>query len=145
MKTPAISVNTNKFRNTIACFAVAATLFFGQGAMAQSERVIDNEPAKSETTGSFRAVIFPVQNSLIMKVNFENPSREMMMVVIKNSNNEIVYKKIVGRNALYRGKFDVSGMPNGSYTISVQSPHQKHSNAFAIETQQERVALALNK
>jgi hypothetical protein len=80
-----------------------------------------------------------------MKVHFENPSREKIMVTIENSKSEVVYRKFVGKDALYRGKFDVSGMPNGSYTMTVQNAHQKYSNAFVIQTQEERVALALNK
>jgi hypothetical protein len=143
MKTMISSANKNRFRNAIACFAVAATLFTAQAASAQTVSVTEDVPAAQQTGNTFKAAIYPVYNSLFMKVHVENPARETVTITIQNSNNSIVYKKIVGKDAIFHGKFDVSHMANGEYTMTVQSVHHKYSNNFTIQTHQERTATAL--
>ncbi|QHT71087.1 hypothetical protein GXP67_32760 [Rhodocytophaga rosea] len=140
MKT--LFISTPVMRNLVAAFALAFTLFAGN-ASAQSVQFADNAAIHTQTSDQFKVAVFPVQNSLTMKVLFENPAQEKVTVMIKNSDHEVVYKKEVGKVAIFNGKFDVSKMTDGTYTMVIESKHQSYSNAFSVETYQERIARAL--
>lgn len=142
MKTTISSANKNTFRNIITGLTLSAALFFGQVASAQTVSVEENAPIQTQMTDGFKVAIHPVINSLFMKVHFVNPNKELVTVLIKNSKDEVVYRKNVGRNTVFHGKFDVSNIADGTYTMVVQSTKHSHSNAFAVETLQERIALA---
>jgi hypothetical protein len=137
MKT--LFTSTSAMRNLVAAFAF--TLFAGS-ASAQSVQFADNAPIHTQTTDGFKVAVFPVENSLTMKVLFENPAKETVNVLIKNSNEEIVYSKTVSGTAKFNGKFDVSRIGEGTYTIVIQSANQSYSNTFSIGTPQERIAKA---
>ena len=130
-------------RNLVAAFALAFVLFLAGNVSAQSVQFADNAAIHTQTSDQFKVAVFPVQNSLLMKVLFENPAQEKVTVLIKNSSNDIVYKKEIGKTAVFNGKFDVSKMTDGTYTMVIESKHQSYSNAFSVQTYQERIARAL--
>ncbi|QHT70027.1 hypothetical protein GXP67_26965 [Rhodocytophaga rosea] len=134
--------STSVMRNLVAAFALAFTLFAGN-ASAQSVQFADNAAIHTQTSDQFKVAVFPVENSLLMKVLFENPAKERVTVLIKNSNNEVVYKKAVGNAPIFIGKFDVSKMTDGNYTMVIESKNQSYSNPFSVQTYQERIARAL--
>ncbi len=143
MKTQFTSTRNNTFRNLIAGLSLAAALFISEAASAQTVQFTDQEALHTQVTDNFKVTVFPVNNSLLMKVLFENPDRQMISVSIKDSKGNTVYKKQIGRTALYNGKFDVSQIGDGNYTMVIESRKQSYSNSFLIETQQERIARAL--
>jgi hypothetical protein len=133
---------SSTMRTLTTAFALAFTLFAGS-VSAQSVQFTDQAALHTQTSDQFKVAVFPVQNSLLMKVLFENPAKEKITVLIKNSSNEIVYKKEVGNAAIFNGKFDVSKMTDGTYTMVIESKHQSYSNPFSVQTYQERIARAL--
>ena len=143
MKTLTTSANKNTSRNLIAGLILGAALFFGNGASAQTVKFVDNAPIHTQTTDSFKVAVYPVANSFVMRVHVENPTREKVTVLVKNSKEEVIYTKKVGNNPVFNGKFDVSQMEEGTYTIVVQSAKQTYANPFTVEAQQDRIARAL--
>ncbi len=143
MKTTTTSAHTNSFRNLIAGFTLAAALLLTVTASAQNIKFADEAPIHTQTTDKLKVAVFPVANSLLMKVLVENPHKEMVTVLIRNSKGDVVYKKVVGRNPVFHGKFDISQIENGTYTMIIQSSSQSYSNPFSVETYQERIARAL--
>jgi hypothetical protein len=135
--------STSVKRNLLAVLSLALFLFLAGSVSAQSVQFTDQAAIHTQTTDQFKVAVFPVQNSLLMKVLFENPAQEKITVLIKNSQNEVVYKKAVGNAAIFNGKFDVSKMSDGTYTMVIESKHQSYSNPFSVETYQERIARAL--
>ena len=135
--------STSSFRNLAAAFSLAFVLFLVGNVSAQSVQFADNAAIHTQTTDGFKVAVFPVENSLLMKVLFENPAKEKVTILIKNSSNDIVYKKEIGKAAIFNGKFDVSKMSDGTYTMVIESKNQSYSNAFAVQTYQERIARAL--
>jgi hypothetical protein len=130
-------------RNLVAAFTLAFVLLLAGNVSAQSVQFTDQAAIHTQTSDGFKVAVFPVHNSLLMKVLFENPAQEKVTVLIKNSQNEIVYKKVVGSAAIFNGKFDVSKMSDGTYTMVIESKHQSYSNPFSVQTYQERIARAL--
>jgi hypothetical protein len=141
MKT--LFTSTNTLRKFIACFSLVTALLITSAASAQTVQFTDQAPLHRQLTDGLKVAVFPVAHSLLMKVNFENPDKEKITILIKNKQGEVVYHKHVGRTALYNGKFDVSQIGDGNYTLIIESKKQSYANTFIIETHQERLARAL--
>lgn len=142
MKTLFSSIK-NTFRTAIACFSLSAALFFGPTASAQSIAAADKITSAPYKIDRFQAAISPIENTLQMRVHIINPDRKNVTVSIVDSDNQLVYKKRMGRTAKFYGKFDISHMPDGKYTMTVHTPEKEIANAFNIQTKQERIASAL--
>jgi PBP1b-binding outer membrane lipoprotein LpoB len=142
MKTSTASAQNNTLRNILAGLTLSAAIFFGGTASAQSVKFVDNAPIHTQTTDGFKVAVYPVVNSMFMKVHVENPSREKVTVLVKNSKGEIVYRKAVGNNPIFTGKFDVSQVEDGTYTMVIQSAKQSYANPFYVDTNQDRIAKA---
>ena len=143
MKTLFSSINNKGFRTAIACFSLSAALLFGHATAAQSVSAADRITSASHEIDRFQASIDPIENTLLMKVQILNPDRKNVTVSIFDTNNQLVYKKKMGRTPEFYGKFDISNMPDGEYTMTVQTPKKVVTNAFHIQTKKERIASAL--
>ena len=143
MKTLFSSINNKDFRTAIACFSLSAALFFGQAVSAQSITSADKITSASYEIDRFQASVTPIENSLFMKVQILNPDRKNVTVSIFDNNNQLIYKKRMGRTSQFYGKFDISNIPDGKYTMTVHTPKKVVTNSFNIKTKQERIASAL--
>ncbi len=143
MKTLSTTTRTNTLRNFIASLSLVAALVLSGTTSAQTVQFTDQEPLHSQLTEELKIAVFPIQNSLLMKVIFENPTKENITMLIKNKQGEVVYKKQIGRAPLYNGTFDVSQIGDGDYSLVIESKKQSYANPFFIETHQERIARAL--
>jgi hypothetical protein len=137
------STPANSLRKFIACLSVATALLISGAASAQTVQFTDQAPLHSQLTDGLKVAVFPLPHSLVMKVNFENPTKEKITILIKNKQGEVVYHKHIGRTLLYNGKFDVSQIGDGNYTLIIESKKQSYANPFIIQTHQERLARAL--
>jgi YbbR domain-containing protein len=54
-----------------------------------------------------------------------------------------VYQKVIGRDTAYRGKFDLSMLADGDYTVKVKSQKDSFTRKLSLKTQKERLALAI--
>lgn len=146
MKKVIISTTKKSFRLVIAGIAIVLTVSFGQAVQAQSILVSSPEAAKEEKSESgFRASIYPVINTLLMKVNFENPDRERITLIIENSEKKIVYKKDLGKVKVFMGNFDLAQIPDQAYTITIKGDTKTYFKSFTLLTQQERIVQAYSK
>jgi hypothetical protein len=143
MKTLFSSINNKGFRTAIACFSLSAALFFGQSASAQSIASANNISSAPYEIDRFQASINPIENSLLMRVQIVNPDRKSVTISIIDSDKKVVYKKKMGRTPEFYGRFDISDMPDGKYTMMVQTPKKQFTNEFNIQTKKERIASAL--
>ncbi|MDO1451977.1 hypothetical protein Q0590_37255 [Rhodocytophaga aerolata] len=147
MKTLSTIAQKNNLTKLIAGLTLSIGLLVTGTASAQTtpqQKVsfADNQAFHTQTSDDFKVAVFPMANSLTMKVVLENPNKEKVTVLIKNAENEVVYRKMVGKDPIIHGKFDVSGLVNGSYTMIIESVHQSHSSPFSVKTHQERLAKA---
>ena len=135
-------------RTLLAGFSFMIILLVSGSAFAQTTQpktlsFEDNKAYHSQTTDALKVAVFPMANSLSMKVVFENPAKENITVLIKNSEDQVVYQKTVGRTKKYIGTFDLTQIGNGTYTMEIKSANQRYSNPFSVETQTDRIARAL--
>ena len=142
MKTLLNSIHNKGFRTAMACLSLSAALFFGQAASAQSVSAVNKITSAPYEIDRFQASVTPIENTLFMKVQIVNPDRKSVTVSIMDSENKLVYKKKMGRTPDFYGKFDISSIPDGKYTMIVQTPKKAISNSFHIQTKQERIASA---
>jgi hypothetical protein len=147
MKTLSTIAQKNNIRNLLAGLTLSIGLLVAGTASAQTTpqqtvSFADNQAFHSQTSDDFKVAVFPMANSLTMKVVLENPNKDKVTVLIKNSEDEVVYRKIVGNNPVIHGKFDVSGLDNGTYTMVIESAHQSYASPFSVQTHQERIAKA---
>jgi hypothetical protein len=145
MKNLSTSAQRNSFCKLIAGLTLSIGLFVAGTASAQtsSEQTLsfaDHAPLHTQTSDKFKVVVFPVAYSQSMKVVLENPSKDKVSVLIKDSNDKIVYRKMVGTKAVFIGTFDVSNLTDGDYTMVIESDSQSYSNSFSLQLQQERIA-----
>ena len=142
MKTLFSSIHNKTFSVAIACFSLFAALFLGQATYAQSVTAADKLTSAPCEIDRFQAAISPIENTLQMKVQIVNPDRKTVTVSIFDNDNQLVYKKKMGRIEDFYGKFDISNIADGKYTMVVQTPKKAISNSFHIQTTHERIARA---
>ncbi len=128
-------------RKLFAGFFLSAAFFMAGTAAAQEVKFVDNAPIHTQITDDLKIALYPVENAQTINVHVENPERERVKVIIKNSHNEIVYQKTVGNGSIIYSKFDLSQLDKGTYTMVIESASQRYANTFAIENQQ-RIAKA---
>jgi hypothetical protein len=133
MKALVIRTAQKVFRST-ALFGLAALLAGAPAALAGNDR------GEDPVTGEMKAVAYAT-SSLKLKVNFENPAREKVTLLILNEAGQIVYTSNLGHEAVYNGKLDLSGLADGKYTVSLQSKSSRYEKPFQIQTQTARMAV----
>jgi hypothetical protein len=133
----------NTLRKAIASAAFATVVLIAPAVSAQTITAQSNAPAITSAAKKFQAVVYPVENSVDMHINFVNPQAEKVTVTIYDNNKSAVYKKIIGTEALYRGKFDMSMLPDGNYTVMVKSGKDSYTRTIAVKTQRERFTSAI--
>ncbi len=133
MKTIANAFRT-VFRAT-ALFGLAAVLLTGQSAFAADDRGNDGDAEE------LKAIAYTSDNSLKMKVNFENPAQEKVTLSILDRSGQVVYTATLGDQKIYNGKVDLSYLADGNYTLALQSKSSKYTKPFEIRTQTARQAI----
>ncbi|MDO1447147.1 hypothetical protein Q0590_12835 [Rhodocytophaga aerolata] len=142
MNTLFSSISANNFRKAFAAVALVAAVAVAPAVSAQSVTAQDNAPSITKAADEFQAFVHPVENSVSMKVHFVNPEKENIIVTIYNQDNDIVYQKFLGKDAIFHGKFDLSNLSDGVYTVKVGNKKETYSRNLSIQTQQERFASA---
>jgi YbbR domain-containing protein len=123
--------------------AFGAAILVAPAVSAQTITASGNTPMVTKSNDKFEAIIFPVENSAHMKINFVNPQEEKVVITIYNTSNTAVYQKVIGRDTAYRGKFDLSMLADGDYTVKVKSQKDSFTRKLSLKTQKERLALAI--
>ncbi|MDO1447146.1 hypothetical protein Q0590_12830 [Rhodocytophaga aerolata] len=141
MKTIFFGIAGNSFRKAFAAVALVAAVAVAPAVSAQSVTAQDNAPSITKAADEFQAFVHPVENSVSMKVHFVNPEKNYITIYVYNENGELTYKKLIGKEAIYHGTFDMSKLNDGEYTIKVGSRKDTYSRTLTLETEQKRFAL----
>lgn len=77
-------------------------------------------PANVAYSQTMNAAIYPVSNSLKLKLMVENPFRVPLAVKLMNERGETLYATRLPRNErVHMHKFDMAHVPDGSYSVEV--------------------------
>ncbi len=141
MKTLLSCISRNASRGA-ALLGLAALFAAAPAALAQQTPVLKvahtNHAASS---GELRAVMFPAGSPLKVKVSFENPALERVVMTIRNGAGEVIHSSVVGRQKTYVTKVDLSALSDGDYTLHLSGESSRYSQPFRIHTETARLAL----
>jgi hypothetical protein len=128
---------------------VAALFFSGQAVFAQkteSSRLahrtkhVATIAHKASASGELRAVVFPSGDPLKVKVCFENPALERVVLMVKDDTGTVVYSGSMGRSGKYVGLIDLSALGDGDYTVLLRSKSGRYVQPFQLRTETSRLA-----
>jgi hypothetical protein len=98
----------------------------------------DYLPSVETSPEKLRAVSYIMQNSLVIKVQFENPAQEKIILQIINSQQEVVYTEHLGKREIFIGKYNLQELPNDRYTLVIKSASNRYSTSFSLQTSIKR-------
>ena len=93
------------------------------------------------SSGELRAVMFPAGSPLKVKVSFENPALERVVLTVRNEAGEVIHTSMVGRQKTYVAKIDLSALSDGDYTLQLKGESSRYTQPFRIHTETARLAL----
>jgi hypothetical protein len=128
-----VTRTAQKVFRSAALFGLAALLVGAPAALAGND-------GSEDPANELKAVAYAT-SSLKLKVNFENPAREKVTLLIFNEAGQVVYSTPLGQQEIYNGKLDLSGLADGKYTVSLQSKSSRYEKPFQIQTQTARIAV----
>ncbi len=129
--------------NPVLLLGATALLLTSQATLAQhrqNEHLAVHTEKTATTTPAFQAAIIPVLDPLKLKVVFLNPEGESLTLQIRNDQNEIVYRKEIGRVESFNSSFYLSEVPDGGYTAEIIGKSIRFAKDFRIETKVARMA-----
>jgi hypothetical protein len=147
MKTLVSRISRNASRGAallgLAALFTAAPASFAQGhKLVNPKNVVQNVATNHATTaGELRAVMFPAGSPLKVKVSFENPALERVVLTVRNEAGETIHSSVVGRYKTYVSRIDLSALPDGDYTLQLKGESSRYSQPFRIQTETARLAL----
>jgi predicted phage tail protein len=97
-----------------------------------------NIPETNASKG-FQTAAFPVDNTNKVKVIFEDPTGKGAAIVIRNGDGRIEHSKNITHTNRYIGKFDLSPLPDGDYTVEIipvsKAGLSKEKNSYSFQIQ----------
>lgn len=118
-------------KNLVKTFAIAALAAITFSSNAGNENVT---PSKSKT---FEVGMYQSINTLQMNVMIEKTTDKNITVVLKNQNGKVLYKGNVDKNsAVYHGKYDMTGLADGTYTFEFTKGDEKIVKEINLTTDQ---------
>lgn len=130
MKTTIIRILNKAFRGA-AIISLSISGLVNGTAYAQGSDESDK--------AALQASVFPSQDPLVLKIVFVNPAKEKVDLLVRNSEGEIIYKRLLSDTEQYNSKYAVWQLPDGKYTFEVKSARQHFSQPFVISTQTARL------
>ncbi len=130
------------FRKAAALAAGVLALSCTQPAAAGTPgpgRPAVNAPA----AGEFRALSYLKADSRHLMVHLDNPRGEQVSVLLLDGDGNVVYRKYLGRPAVFVGKFNLTEVPYGEYTFVVQGARHSHVRSISVATHSDRVLRVL--
>jgi hypothetical protein len=139
MKTLLSRISRNASQ-AVALLGLAA-LFAAPAALAQQPALKVAQTPHAASSGELRAVMFPANGPLKVKVSFENPALDQIVLIIRNEGGQVIHSNRVGRHKTYVGRLDLSALPDGDYTLQLTGKSSRYSQPFRIHTATARLAL----
>jgi hypothetical protein len=148
MKTLVSRISRNASRGA-ALLGLAALFAAAPASLAQGRKAahaangVPNVAATQQaaTSGALRAVMFPAGSPLKVKVSFENPALERLVLTLRNEAGQLVYSNVVGRQKSCVTRMDLSALPDGDYTLQLKGESSRYAQPFRIHTETSRLAL----
>ncbi len=134
IKKPILPFYQSVFSNTLISSALIGMLFMQPVTAMPSVSGFDPLSSFEASPQKLRAFSYIMQHSLVMRVHLENPAQEKVRIQILNNRKKVVYQKYLGKEETFIVKFDLQEMPNGDYTLEVQSPSHTYSRSFSLQT-----------
>lgn len=95
----------------------------------------------AELPVSVQAFVYPDAHKTALKIRLENRTSDAVRVRIVNADQKTVYDDYVAKPTYY-GRFDLSALPYGGYTIELSNRHTRQTQSFRIEPQTaERIVM----
>ena len=87
----------------------------------------------AESPVNFQAFVYPAQRKPVINIRVENMSAHAVRIQIKNEAQQTVYDDYVSKQK-FAGRFDVSALPYGTYTVELTNHTTRYRQAFRIES-----------
>lgn len=141
MNTIFSGLSGNSFRKAITFVAFIAGISVAATVSAQTVTAEGNISSITKPADEFQAFVHPVINTVTMKIHFVNPQKDYITISVYDQDGHLAYKKLVGKEGVYHGTFNMSKLTDGEYTVKVGSRKGTYSRTLILETQQKRFAM----
>ena len=130
----------NTFHTTPNWRTLAGCTFIGIALMtspALHAQTFAGRAYLAESPVSIQAFIYPDARKEAIKIRLENRSANAVRIRVVNEAKRTVYDEYVAKPTYY-GRFDVSALPYGAYTVELSTTTARHTQAFRLEPQTDR-------
>ena len=86
----------------------------------------------AESPVNFQAFVYPAQHTPVINIRIENWSTHAVRIQIKNEAQQTVYDDYVSKQK-FAGRFNVSALPYGTYTVELANRTARYKQVFRIE------------
>ncbi len=119
-----------------SCLA-AQTSYYEKPVGIQDPDRIGVTPGNVVRTPTFNAAIYPVINSVKVKLALENPLRAALRIRLLNERGLVLFTDQVRRNQKSSMQnFDMSGMRDGTYTLEISDGVNTQPLEFRLESRE---------
>ena len=92
---------------------------------------------------NFQAFVYPAQHKPVINIRIENRSAHAVRIQFKNEAQQTVYDDYVSKKE-FAGRFNVSALPYGTYTVELSNRTTRHRQAFRIGSlRAERIVMVI--
>lgn len=124
----------NSLTNSTLWKPVGRMLFasFALTAPSLSAQTFAGRDYLAESPVGVQAFIYPDARKTALKIRLENRTSDVVRVRIVNADRKTVYDDYVTKPTYY-GRFDVSALPYGMYTVELNALTVRYTQDFRIE------------
>lgn len=92
---------------------------------------------------SLRAAVYPISNSPILRVRYDNKQAGPVRIQIRDQRGNIIYDEFK-RQSMYAGEFDLTAWAAGTYTIELQTSLSRYAQTIRVEFRSPVVATVVS-
>ncbi|MBC7892705.1 MAG: hypothetical protein H7Y12_10860 [Sphingobacteriaceae bacterium] len=116
---------------------VAQTAYYEKPIVVLNPDHADIAPSNVVRTRTFNAAIYPVINSVKVKLALENPLRTSLRIRLLNERGMVLFTDQLSRNwKSSLRNFDMSGMKDGTYTLEISDGVNTQPLEFRVESRE---------
>jgi hypothetical protein len=126
-----MKINVISARRFAAMVPMLAIL--GATTPSVQAQTFTGKPDLTQQPNTLRTIITPVANSSILRVRYENDGYGTVRIVLRDERGTIVYEELQPKRK-YSGQLDLTSLPNGAYTLVLQTPQSRHTEHIHVNT-----------
>jgi|GEM_PF-6385476 len=116
---------------------LAQTAYYEKPIAVLNPDHADLTPNNAVRTRTFNAAIYPVINSMKVKLALENPLRTSLRIRLLNERGTVLFTDQLSRNwKSSLRNFDMSGMKDGTYTLEISDGVNTQPLEFRVESRE---------